>query len=117
MTSERAATPATWMAGALLYSGRPDPSWVVGGDATALIRQFDDLEPWRGPLPDQSRLGYRGVWLRAPDGRRWIVHAGVAWIEGTSDIRADGGRRFERALLATAAVGVLPDELRESLAR
>lgn len=101
--------------GALLYSGRPDPSWTLRGSASALVRRFTQLEPFGGAKPDQSQLAYRGAWLRAPDGRRWVAYAGVAWCEGTDEIRADEGREFERALLATAAPGLFPEELNEHL--
>lgn len=113
MISASAAERSVWTAGALLYAGRPDPSWAVRENAPAFVHYFMQLAPFAGGKPDQSRLGYRGTWLRAPDGHRWVAYAGVVWYEGTDEIRADEARTFERALLATAAPGSLPEELYE----
>lgn len=99
-----------WVAGVALYSGRPDPSWPLGEAATQLVRRFDELEPWEGRVPSESRLGYRGAWLRSPDGRRWRAFAGVAWREGAADVRRDDERGFERSILASAPPGVLPSD-------
>jgi hypothetical protein len=115
MTRHGAARATSWTGGAFLFSGRPDPSWVVTDAPQCLLQLFKELRPTNHAPPEPSRLGYRGAWLRAPDGRRWIAHEGIAWLEGTADIRADEGRRFEQAVLATAGPDALPKELLESL--
>ena len=57
-------------------------------------------------LPEEAALGYRGSWLRAPDGREWRAGSGVVIRDG--DARADPLRAVEQAILATAPEGVLP---------
>lgn len=100
-----------WTAGALLYAGRPDPVWTLSTEVESLIDRFNRLAVYAGDPPNPSRLGYRGVFLRAPDGRRWLAFNGVAWLESRSDIRRDESRRFERAVLDSAPAGVLPSQL------
>jgi hypothetical protein len=101
--------PASWRAGALVYAGRRDPTWdVSAGAADTWVRTFDALERSRAAVPDQARLGYRGVWLLAPDGRRWDAYDGVAWI--AEERRLDSGRALERALLETAPADALPGD-------
>jgi hypothetical protein len=57
--------------------------------------------------PEQPPLGHRGVWLRAPDGREWSAGGGV--VVDRRDVRTDTEHAVERAILATAPKGVLPD--------
>lgn len=96
-----------WNAGALLYSGRPDPTWTVPADQAAeWVQAFDRLTRTPTPVPDQSILGYRGVWLKDPQGRRWDAWVAVVW-QG-NDRRSDIARALERALLQSAPPGVLP---------
>jgi len=100
---------ATWRVGALLYSGRPDPSWTVAPrHAAAWVQAFNDLMPALSPIPNQARLGYRGAWLQSSDGRRWNAFMLIAWH--SNDGRADVGRALERKLIESAPAGVLPSE-------
>ncbi len=103
-----------WIAGALLYSGRRDPTWEL---SKAVVKHL--LQLW-GAMPPSSkgevstsRLGYRGVFLRAPDGREWKAFDGTTTVSGTDvrDVRIDLTRQFEKALLASAPTGLLPDRL------
>lgn len=118
MAPEAAQPAAAWSAGAFLYSGRPDPRWCVSAEhVDGLIACWNDLltsETWSEP---PSRLGYRGCWLEAPDGRRWIAHDRMVALfapherEGSrsarqpTEVRLDARRQFERAVLATAPGG------------
>ena len=104
-----------WTAGALVYSGRADPNWPVDPDtARTLVARLDRLPSLSGWLAPRSILGYRGVWLRAPDQRRWLAYDGVVVQEGAAGTeraagaRRDDARAFERAVLATAPSGLLP---------
>ncbi|MEW5915992.1 MAG: hypothetical protein AB1762_06290 [Gemmatimonadota bacterium] len=98
----------SWKAGALLYSGRPDPAWDVGeNEALAWVKVFENLTMTRTPVPSQSRLGYRGAWLQAPDGRRWNAFLSVVWQD--RDRRPDVGRGLEQRLLETAPSDALPN--------
>jgi hypothetical protein len=98
-----------WAAGALLYSGRPDPSWPIA-DGANLWRRLAELAPCAGAIPDEGRLGYRGVWLRSTDGRRWRVFQHAAWLVGEAGLRRDVGRALEREILATAPAGLVDRE-------
>jgi len=102
---------AEWLAQALAYSGRPDPTWVVPGSTVEeLLGRWAGLPPRPDPGPDPPALGYRGCLLRAPDGRTWRSYGGVVtFSEGTVEqIRDDSDHRFEQTLLATAPPGTLP---------
>ena len=97
-----------WSAGAAVFSGRPDPTWPVDPAVG------EDIARLAGALPrthetetlEKPALGYRGVWLRAPDGREW--RAGVGVVAIGDDNRSDVDRTIERAILATAPRGLLP---------
>ena len=100
--------------GALVYSGRPDPSWDVSpSTAAACVHAFEKLEHTRAAVPDQASLGYRGAWLLAPDSRRWDAFNGIAW--SAQDRRGDPERAMERALLESAPDATLPSEWRQWL--
>ena len=97
-----------WSAGASVFSGRPDPGWPVS-DAVGeeIARRAEALPPAAEvELPEEPALGYRGSWLRAPDGREWRAGRGVVIRDG--DARSDPLRAVEQAILATAPEGVLP---------
>jgi hypothetical protein len=110
-----AARVSGCVATASLFAGRPDPEWMID-DA-----QLDTLLGiWRGLAasaagpPAPPPLGYRGCALRCANGDEWHAYGGVA-TQGRGnrppEHRTDVGRRFERALLATAPAGALPDGL------
>jgi hypothetical protein len=102
---------ADWQGEALVFSGRPDPTWVVSGStADALLRLWAELPSRTGRRPSPPQLGYRGCLLRAPDGRVWESFGGqVTLSDGlVKDTRDDPGHRFERLLLATAPAGTVP---------
>lgn len=100
-----------WSAGARLYSGRVDPSWSVDAvRARAAVAQFHALAPSARVHPAGGGVGYRGCWLRAPDGTSWVAANGLAAerAPGRDEVRDDADRAFERAILVTAPEGVLP---------
>lgn len=100
-----------WSAGARLYSGRVDPSWSVdAARARAAVAVFRALAPSARVHPAGGGVGYRGCWLRAPDGTSWVAANGLAAerAAGHDEVREDGERAFEHAILATAPDGVLP---------
>lgn len=100
-----------WHAGARLYAGRVDPSWRVSdADARALVALWTGLPASDRVHPRGRTLGYRGCWLRAPDGTSWAAADGLVGERAASadSVRRDDARAFERALLATAPPGVLP---------
>lgn len=95
-----------WTAGAAIFSGRPDPEWEVVAEAAELIVSRWNAAP-RAPVlaREPPPLGYRGCWLRAPDGREWRAGRGVVAFGGES--RADVDGAIENSILATAPECVL----------
>jgi hypothetical protein len=104
-----------WIAGAVLFSGRRDPVWSVTPTfARKLVHLWTVLPATGDAMPDPPPLGYRGCFLRRPDGGEWRAYRGV--VEGRSDagreVRVDHERAFERLLVGSAPPGLLPADLR-----
>jgi hypothetical protein len=100
-----------WVAGASLFSGRPDPTWPVKASvARKLEALWDSLEGFSGEVPAGPSLGYRGCFLRDDRGREWSAFGGVVALRTGSrtETRRDGDRSFEKALLASAPAGAVP---------
>jgi len=78
----------------------------------ALWERLPVLDRWPAP---SAILGYRGCWLQAPQGQRWLAYDGVVVNEdrtvtgAVAHGRRDAQRQFERAVLSTAPPGLLPD--------
>src|SRR5215469_18841542 len=95
-----------WRAGALVFSGRRDPVWSVAPDAAHELERIWESLPVsksRALAASAPPLGYRGCFLRHPDGTEWSAFAGIVTCRsGTgAESRRDIGREFERAVLAT----------------
>jgi len=107
------APESGWTAGAMVFSGRPDPVWPLPADAVEALRElWQGLTPRAAVPAPRSVLGYRGCWIRDPHGAQWRAFDGVVVWEaprrGPSEARRDDARQFERAVLATAPAGTLP---------
>lgn len=105
---------AGWIAGARIFSGRPDPTWpVAAASADELLAIWDGLTPVAQWPPPRPIVGYRGCWLRATSGVRWLAYDDVVLMSTGSSIvgRADGAHAFARAVLRSAPVGTLPADL------
>ena len=91
-----------WIAGAKMFSGRPDPIWTISQEiAGKLLRVWDRLTPHRGAIPTPPGLGYRGCFLQERQlDRRWETYEGVVSLG--AETRSDPHRSFESALLNTA---------------
>jgi hypothetical protein len=101
---------------ALVFSGRPDPTWAVGdADAERLQALWAEMQPAQAPEPAHLRLGYRGVELRCEPDAVYFAYGGLlkSEIAGAVEWRLDTGRTFERSLLSTAPYGVLPPSVVE----
>jgi len=112
-TSKSNEDATQFIAGALIFSGRPDPTWRVNADeAKRLEAVWNSLEPYRGPLPKAPVLGYRGVFLRDSARREWFAYGGVATLKTPqgSESRRDHDRKFE-ALLSSAPRQAIPSQL------
>ena len=99
--------PVTWQAGVSLFSGRPDPTWPLDDEVAArLVSRWETLEPTHEPIPEPPQLGYRGAFLLAPDGRRWLAYGTIVALD--DEHRHDPEAQLEHELLATAPPGTLP---------
>lgn len=97
-----------WTVEARVYSGRPDPTWTVPArTGEAVAARWERLPARDGPLSPAPPLGYRGMALRAPDGREWTAFGRFVTHDGAT--RDDAERATERSLIASAPHGVLPD--------
>ncbi len=113
-TSKSNSQPRKSIAGALIFSGRPDPTWIVPPNVVdELERLWASLEITGQPLPAAPALGYRGCFLREDQNREWVAFGGVVELKrgGQSEIRRDKERAFEKTLLASAPPGLLPPGL------
>lgn len=101
------------MATALVFSGRPDPSWPV---PAALVSRLEalwaTLDVTKAP-PEPGALGYRGCVLRTDEGDEYYARRSVVtWRCGELEqSRQDAGRQFERLLLSTARKRLVPSEI------
>jgi len=99
--------------GACIFSGRPDPTWLVGEEIVKkLEKMWKSFERWTGKNPSAPPLGYRGCFLRCKSNIEWFASEGVVMLktpEG-SESRIDKGKNFERLLLSSAPKGLLPLE-------
>lgn len=99
---------------AFLYSGLPDPEWMVPGDRLeVLLAIWETLERTSLPARSTPKLGYRGVELRLEDEVTYTAADAVVTRseEGREEARLDSARRFENAVLATAPPGAIPSRL------
>jgi hypothetical protein len=100
-----------WTAGALIFSGRPDPVWTINErTARRLEMLWASLPPWLGPIPSSQVLGYRGCFVKSGESREWFAYRSVVTLraQGSSESRKDDDRRFEELLLASAPDGSIP---------
>ncbi len=110
-TSRSSEKPSGWVGGALVFSGRPDPLWEVNEKAAKeLKRVWRSLEAYKAEPPISPSLGYRGSFLRGPEGHEWLAYGGVVTLRTAagSESRRDKNRSFERLLLASAPEGMVP---------
>jgi hypothetical protein len=97
--------------GALIFSGRPDPTWNVGKDVLNKLKKiWDSLEHCKGEFPSATPLGYRGCFLRCKPEMEWFVYEGVVRLKTVEGIefRIDNDKKFEKSLLSSAPKGMLP---------
>lgn len=103
-----------WVGSALVYSGRRDPNWRVSNAiGEKLQRLWKKMPTAPKPGPDPTGLGYRGAVLRGPGGREWIAFGGVVSLRTPEGVetRRDSAMEFEKTLLASAPLGLLPEEM------
>ena len=117
-TSRSGRDVGAWIAGAFLYSGRPDPTWKTSERTVTKLQEL-----WKSlPAADENleprpaRLGYRGCFLKGANNREWVAFKGLVSLKTPARVqtRADTLREFERTLLSSSPKGLLPDGLLES---
>lgn len=117
VTSKSAKKKHTWIAGALIYSGRPDPTWGVSARVVKKLQKLWESLPPAGEewKPPSGRLGYRGSFLRGTGNREWVACNGLVSLRTRvgMQVREDIARQFEKTLLSSAPKGVLPQGLIE----
>jgi hypothetical protein len=100
-----------WTAGALIFSGRPDPVWTIKQRTPRRLEMlWASLPPWSGPIPSAPVLGYRGCFVKSGDSREWFAYRDLVTLraQGSSESRKDHHRRFEELVLASAPKGMIP---------
>lgn len=105
------------MAGALIYSGHPDPNWIISRRAVEKLRKiWESLPPadekWE---PRSGRLGYRGSFLKGADNSEWVAFKGLVSLTTLAgmEVRRDVAMEFEKASISWAPKGLLPENLSE----
>jgi hypothetical protein len=110
-TSKSNSGPGEWQAGVSVFSGRLDPTWTLSAEQAGRLEVlWSKLEAANDPTPPAPPLGYRGAFVRDPQGRRWYAYRGRVVLEAGSapESRADPERQFESAIIDSAPPEVLP---------
>lgn len=100
-----------FIAGAYIFSGRPDPEWNVKEEIVIKLEQiWNSLEIEAGEHLPAPPLGYRGCYLRYRPDTEWSAYNGVATKKTAKrhESRVDDNRRIERLILNSAPEGILP---------
>ena len=102
--------PGNWRVVLHLYSGRPDPSWILDlGNDARIVETWESLPPFVGDAPALPRLGYRGAQVDDSGHRQWLAFQGAVTLvcRGDQVIRRDATRAMERLLVASAPLGAV----------
>jgi hypothetical protein len=118
MATSRSTESTQYIAGASIFSGRPDPIWIidsnVGGNLRAL---WESLPPYSGPVQSAPALGYRGCYVRDPKDCEWFAYQAVVTMKRKGKIvkRRDDDRLFERMLLRSAPPDAIPPQISDAI--
>ena len=99
-----------------MYSGRPNPRFVLSGpDTRELQQRLQALPPAPEAAAPRDDLGYRGLRITGPTapGAEVVVSAGTVEVRDATGKRrlADPGRLLERWLIAAASTRLQQGEL------
>lgn len=107
--------PDNYIAGVLVFSGRPNPEWKPGKSiAAGIIELYESLEKYKGEYNEQSILGYSGCYLKSGDGNLVIkAYNGIVSFTGEirSELKNDPGRKLEAEILKTAPGGLFTKDV------
>jgi len=97
-----------------LYSGRPDPEWVLTADQVAVLDAEIALLPDASGTPPAGGLGYHGFTVTRPGGT-FVAYRGTVAPPGDAarPFKQDQGRVVERLLLETGRAQLAPAEIAE----
>jgi len=104
--------PRKCVAGAFIFSGRPDPTWEVGEVFVKKVEKiWNGLSEWGGELTSAPPLGYRGCFIICKSDIEWFAYGSVVTMKTVKghESRMDKNRNFERLLLDSAPEGILPE--------
>jgi hypothetical protein len=111
-TSRSGEKYGAWLVGALVYSGRPDPTWHISKRVAKMLQELWESLPasdekWE---PRPGGLGYRGSFVRGAGHRDWVAFNGLVLLTTPAgmEVRRDPVRKFEKTLLSSAPKGLLP---------
>jgi len=113
-TSKSTKEDRKYTAGVSIFSGRPDPTWLLSEEIRSNVQQlYETLESYEGAALSAPPLGYRGAFLRDDSGHEWLAYRGVVTLTAPnrSEARRDPGRKFERALVDSAPQELIPPAL------
>ena len=112
MGTSKSSEPAiSFVGGASVFSGRPDPEFPLEpADAERLLDLWNGMEQLPGFGTEAPVLGYRGCYLRDTTNRVWFAYGGVVTLAtgNASDLRGDTDREFESTLLSLIPKGAIP---------
>ena len=101
-----------WIGGAILFSGRSDPEWILEEKHVEHLMQiWNGLPSAPGNIIIPNILGYKGCFISTNDKKKWITFRGkVTFYENDKAIesRIDTGRVFEKKIIDTAPKDVIP---------
>jgi hypothetical protein len=101
-----------WICGALVFSGRQDPTWLLNNDeAQRILNIWNSLPESHKHISIPNILGYKGCFLASSSIDKWISFRGIVsfYREGRIiESRKDTERKFEKELLKTAPEEAIP---------
>jgi hypothetical protein len=117
-TSKSSEQGKHYIAGVSIFSGRPDPTWIVSQDVAERLQSlWDSLEEAAATQPQPPPLGYRGCFLRdTAEEREWVAYKRVVTLKtpAGNEARRDEKREFESLLLKSAPEGLIPLQILEA---
>jgi hypothetical protein len=97
-----------------IYSGRPDPEWVLTAAQVAVLDAEIAMLPDATGTPPAGGLGYHGFTVTRP-GSTFVAYGGTVAPPGDAarPFKQDQGRVVERLLLETGRGHLAPAEIAE----
>lgn len=102
------------IARALVFSGRPDPTWKIEQPIVEeLLKIWDSLVPMQRELPSAPPLGYRGCLIKCNSDIEWFVYKNLVTLKRSdkTESRDDNYKKFEKLVISSAPEGLVPSTL------